>query len=155
MAQAILEAERLLPYAAADLCKLVGDVRNYPDFIPWLQRLHVIEETPRPDGGWEGVAEATVGWHALTERFSTRVRCAPEEGAVDVELVKGPFKSLVNRWRFKDAPQGAQVRFWIAYEFKNPVLQGLLKFHREHAARRIMRAFEEEAGRRLGAPAPR
>jgi coenzyme Q-binding protein COQ10 len=148
MSPAILEAEKTLPYAARDLCNLVGDVTSYPHFIPWLKGLRIASRKELGDG-WEGVAEATVGWHAITERFSTRVRVSPEEGKVDVDLVKGPFKTLVNRWRFSETPGGARVRFWISYEFKNPMLQGLLKFHREHASRRIMRAFEEEAARRL------
>jgi coenzyme Q-binding protein COQ10 len=148
MSAAILEAEKTLPFAARELCELVGDVRSYPHFIPWLKDLRIVSRKEIGEG-WEGVAEATVGWHAITERFSTRVRCRPEEGKVDVELVRGPFRTLANRWRFEAAPGGARVRFWIAYEFKNPVLQGLLKFHREHASRRIMRAFEEEAERRL------
>ncbi|MBL8550422.1 MAG: type II toxin-antitoxin system RatA family toxin [Hyphomonadaceae bacterium] len=153
MSVATIEAERTLPYSARDLCKLVGDVKSYPRFIPWLKALRILEQKPLGDGGWEGVAEATVGWKAITERFSTRVRCSPEEGAVDVSLVKGPFKSLANRWRFEEAPEGAPkgalVKFWVAYEFKNPVLQRLLTFQRAHAAARVMRAFEDEAKRRL------
>ena len=74
MAHTRIEAERILPYAPADLCRLVGDVREYPKFIPFLQSLRVTEEEPRAEGGWEGVAEAIVGWKAITERFSTSVR---------------------------------------------------------------------------------
>ncbi len=47
MSRTSLEAERILPYAPADLCRLVGDVRAYPEFIPWLQRLRVIKEEKR------------------------------------------------------------------------------------------------------------
>ena len=42
-----------------------------------------------------------------------------------------------------------RVKFWVAYEFKNPVLQRVLTFQRAHAAARVMRAFEDEAKRRL------
>lgn len=150
MAAVIIEKERRLPYAPADLCKLVGDVRAYPRFIPWLQHIDVLQETPRGEG-WEGVAEARVGWKGFSERFATKVVCAPERGELDVTLVRGPFKSLINRWRFAPTPEGgALVRFWIAYEFKNPILQGLAAANRTHAAQRILHAFEREAHRRLG-----
>lgn len=139
----------MLPFAPADLCRLVGDVRTYPQFIPFLQSLRVVKEEPRDAGGWEGVAEAVVGWKAIRERFSTTVRCEPAKGEVDVSLVSGPLHALDNRWRFEAHEKGARVRFWISYQFKNPLLQAAAAANRERLAARIMGAFEKEARRRL------
>ena len=150
MARTIIEAERVLPYAPADLCRLVGDVRVYPEFVPFLQTMRVLKEEPLVDGGWKGVAEAEVGWQAIKVKFSTSVRCEPGKGEVEVALVKGPLHSLANRWWFAPHENGAHVRYWIAYEFKNPVLQAAISANREKLAGRIMSAFEREARRRLG-----
>ena len=151
MARTVIEAERFLPYDPGDLCRLVGDVREYPKFVPWLKSLRVTKEEPRAEGGWEGVAEAIVGWRAITERFATTVRCEPAKGEVEVALVTGPFHSLENKWRFAPYGQGgAQVKYWIAYEFKNKLLQGAISANRDRLSRRIMEAFEREAKRRLG-----
>jgi coenzyme Q-binding protein COQ10 len=150
MARTRIEAERILPFAPADLCRLVGDVRTYPQFIPFLQSLRVTREEPRDAGGWEGVAEASVGWKAISERFSTTVRCEPAKGEVDVALVSGPLHALDNHWRFEPHDKGARVRFWISYQFKNPLLQAAVAANRERLAARIMGAFEKEARRRLG-----
>ena len=128
MSRTQIEAERVLPFAPADLCRLVGDVRTYPQFIPFLQSLRVVKEEPHDAGGWEGVAEAIVGWKAIRERFSTTVRCEPTKGEVDVSLVSGPLHALDNRWRFEAHEKGARVRFWIAYQFKNPLLQAAVAF---------------------------
>ena len=151
MSRTTIEARRTLPYACADLCRLVGDVRAYPEFIPFLTSLRVTEERPKPEGGWEGVAEAVVGWKAITERFATRVRCEPAKGEVDVALVKGPLHALENKWRFvANADGGADVRFWISYHFKNPLLQAAISANKDKLASRIMQGFEKEAKRRLG-----
>ena len=150
MSRTSIEAERVLPFAPVDLCRLVGDVRAYPQFIPFLQSLRVTREEPRDAGGWEGVAEAVVGWKAIRERFSTTVRCEPAKGEVDVSLVSGPLHALDNRWRFEAHEKGARVRFWISYQFKNPLLQAAVAANRERLAARIMGAFEKEARRRLG-----
>ena len=150
MTRTTIEAERILPYAPADLCRLVGDVRAYPQFIPWLQSLRVVKEEPRDDGGWEGVATAIVGWKAITERFSTSVRCEPAKGEVDVALVSGPFHALENRWRFEPHEKGAKVRFWISYQFKNPLLNAVVSANKDMVAARVMGAFEREAKKRLG-----
>ena len=150
MARTIIEAERVLPFAPGDLCRLVGDVRVYPEFVPFLKRLRVTKEEPREEGGWEGVAEAEVGWQAIKVMFATSVRCEPAKGEVEVALVKGPLHSLNNRWWFQPNENGAHVRYWIAYEFKNPVLQAAISANKDKLASRIMTAFEREAKRRLG-----
>lgn len=150
MGRTVIEAERILPYAPADLCRLVGDVRVYPEFVPFLKRMRVTKEEPRDEGGWQGVAEAEVGWKAITVHFSTSVRCEPTKGEVDVALVKGPLHSLANKWWFTAHEKGAHVRYWIAYEFKNPILQAAISANKDKLAGRIMQAFEREAKRRLG-----
>jgi coenzyme Q-binding protein COQ10 len=150
MARTNIVAERILPYPPADLCRLVGDVREYPKFIPWLKSLRIVKEEPRDEGGWEGVAAAIVGWQAITERFSTNVRCEPAKGEVDVSLVSGPFHALDNSWRFEPHGEGARVRFNISYHFKNPILQAAVATNKDKLAARIMGAFEAEAHRRLG-----
>lgn len=149
MARTIIEASRILPYAPDDLCRLVGDVRVYPQFVPFLQRLRVTKEEPLAEGGWQGIAEAEVGWKAINVHFSTSVRCEPAKGEVDVALVKGPLHALNNRWRFVPHEKGAHVSYWIAYEFKNPLLQAAISANKDKLAGRIMEAFEREARRRL------
>lgn len=150
MPRTIIEAERILPYAPADLCRLVGDVRIYPEFVPFLRTMRVTKDEKLPAGGWKGIAEADVGWQAIKVRFSTSVRCEPEKGEVEVALVKGPLHSLANRWWFKPHETGAHVRYWIAYEFKNPVLQAAISANKDRLSGKIMEAFEREARRRLG-----
>jgi coenzyme Q-binding protein COQ10 len=150
MARTVIEAERVLPYAPADLCRLVGDVRVYPEFVPFLKNMRVLREAPMADGGWQGVAAAEVGWKAITVHFSTAVRCEPAKGEVEVALVRGPLRSLQNKWWFTPHADGAHVRYWIAYEFKNGLLQAAISANRDKLAGRIMAAFENEARRRLG-----
>ncbi|MBU6374117.1 MAG: type II toxin-antitoxin system RatA family toxin [Alphaproteobacteria bacterium] len=151
MSATVVEAERRLPFSARDLCVLVGDVKSYPGFIPWIQSLRIVQETREGDG-WRGLAQAIVGWRGLRERFSTYVTCKPDDGVVDVKLADGPFRHLENRWRFTDdGAGGAIVRFWISYEFRNPLLNGLARVNRETAADKIIAAFEREATRRFAA----
>ncbi|MDX2232938.1 MAG: type II toxin-antitoxin system RatA family toxin [Hyphomonadaceae bacterium] len=149
MSAVTIEAERRLPYAPDALCEMVGDVRAYPSFIPWVLDMKVSGEREQ-DGVREAIAHVLVGWKSLRERFSTRVRSATAAGEVDVTLVSGPFRRLENHWRFlPDGQGGAIVRFWIAYEFKNPLLNTLVRVNRDRAAARIMAAFEKEAARRF------
>jgi coenzyme Q-binding protein COQ10 len=151
MVETVIEAQRSLPYPAEALCRMVGDVRRYPQFIPWIRSLRLLREQPLEGGGWEGVAEAVVGWKAITERFATKVRSDPARGSVEVDLVSGPFRSLKNHWRFQERSDGgADVAFFIRYEFRNPLLNALVRANQHRAADKIMQAFEAEAQRRFG-----
>ncbi len=83
---------RVLPYTPDELFELVGDVRRYPDFVPWISAMRVWNE--RADG--EGVtlldAEAAVGFSFLRERFATRVRRDRMNRRIEVQLLSGPFR---------------------------------------------------------------
>jgi coenzyme Q-binding protein COQ10 len=148
MSAKTLQAQRRLPYPPDALCRMVGDVRAYPEFIPWIEELRVTAER-HDSGAHECVAHVRVGWKHIQERFSTKVRCAAAEGEVDVALVSGPFRTLRNEWRFApDGTGGAIVNFSITYDFKNPLLNALVKANREKVVERIMAAFEKEATRR-------
>ncbi len=147
MTRTIVETKRRMPYAPGDLCALVADIRSYPRFIPWLRRLDVLSE--KQDGDVRvSVARAEVGWHAVKERFTTEVRASADE--VRVVLISGPFKSLENRWRFPADAHGTLVDFYVAFEFRSPILQALAHLNRDIASARIIAAFEAEAKRRFG-----
>jgi coenzyme Q-binding protein COQ10 len=147
MVRATIEAERRMQYPPADLAALVGDVKAYPTFIPWLQSVTVLSEST-VNGARELVARAEVGWKAIRERFTSKIRAT--ETAVDVGLIDGPFRHLENSWRFEpDGQGGSIIRFKIVYEFKSHFLQALVNANRSTVSDRIMKAFETEARRRF------
>lgn len=149
MARTVIDSERRLPFAPGDLRDLVADVRSYPSFLPWLQALEILSE--RDEGGvHEFTARAAVGWRALRERFTTKVRV--QGNRVDVALVDGPFKHLENSWRFLDSGKdgGSLVKFRIVFEFKSTLLQQVANMNRDIVADKIIGAFEKEAARRFG-----
>ena len=136
---------RTLPYRPDQLFDLVGDVERYPDFLPWVTRLQA--SARRSDG--EGVtvldAAAEVGFSIVHERFSTRVRLDEPAQAIDVDLISGPFRRLSNRWRFKEHPTGAELRFEIDFEFKSRLLEHLLAANFHRAVNRLIGCFEDRA----------
>lgn len=148
-----------LPYPAGDMFALAADVTAYPRFLPWVQDMK-IRDLPRESGDAEDVmcfiAEATIGYRAVRERFITRVRADRAAQRILVQLVSGPFKSLKADWRFTPLAAGSRVEFAIEYRFRNPLLQALLSAAFEPIVTRIMDAFVAEAHRRhgkAGAPA--
>lgn len=78
-----------------------------------------------------------VGYKAIRETFTSRVTLDPEALTVRSGLVDGPFRTLENRWSFAPAAGGADVRFFITYEFKSMLLQMLVGAMFEQAFRRF------------------
>jgi coenzyme Q-binding protein COQ10 len=136
-----------LPYRPEDLFDLAADVGRYPEFISWIQVLKVISEEESPERE-QCRAEVTVGFKGFSETFVTDVEARRGEMAIDVSLVRGPFRKLSNTWRFKPGPTGARVEFVIAFEFRNFVLQALADVNKGYAVKRVIDAFVAEAGRR-------
>lgn len=136
-----------LPFRSEDLFDLAADVERYPEFITWIRALKVSDRRSE-DGRSRCRAEATVGFKGFNETFVTDVDARRGELAIDVSLVRGPFRKLRNTWRLAPSVTGTRVDFLIEFEFRNFVLQALADANKTYAIRRVIDAFVKEAGRR-------
>ncbi len=144
----------MLPYTPDQMFALVGDVRAYPQFVPWLTQMRVWNETEIAPGVTALDAEAAVGFSMLRETFATRVTRDAEARQIDVSLLYGPFKRLRNHWAFTPHPSGTEVRFEIDFEFKSRLLDGLLAANMGRAVDKLIACFEARAAALYGAPTP-
>lgn len=146
---------KALPYTPDQLFELVGDVTRYPEFVPWITALRTWNARQLGGGVDTLDAEASVGFAFLKERFATRVRRDAANKQIDVSLLSGPFRKLVNRWRFIDAgAAGTRIEFDIEFQFKSRLLEGLLRANFHHAVERLMGCFEARAQALYGQPEP-
>jgi coenzyme Q-binding protein COQ10 len=142
---------RHLPYTPDQLFALVGDVDAYPDFVPWITGMRTWNLRTLGDGVEAVDAEAKVQFSFLKERFSTRVRRDAGAHAIDVDLLSGPFRKLVNRWRFVPEGKGTRVEFKIDFAFKSRMLDRVLSANFAQAVDRLMACFEGRAKALYGA----
>ena len=123
---------------------LVGDVANYPKFLPWTAAARVRSETDRGDHT-EMLADLVVSFKVFRETFGSRVLLWPALRQIDTSYLDGPFKHLESRWTFRDAEVGCEVSFEVDFEFKNRLLQGAAGMFFNEAMQRIVGAFEARA----------
>lgn len=124
---------------------LVADVERYPEFLPMCEALTVRERRER-DGLTVLLADMTVGYKAIRETFTSQVVLKPDERAIDVKYVDGPFRYMDNRWWFEPADGGrCDVHFFIEYEFKGRMLGMLMGAMFDRAFRMFAEAFERRA----------
>ena len=144
MATVVREHLRLF-HSADELFGLVLDVRAYPQFISQIKALRVLEED-----GDELTAEARVRYKFVAESFTSRVRADRSSRRIDVSFVSGPFRTLVNNWRFHPLSDGScLVDFYIEAEFKIGMLQMLLEANKARAGQVLVKRFSDEAERRF------
>jgi coenzyme Q-binding protein COQ10 len=149
-----LSEQLLIPHDADNLYELVRDIRGYPDFIRWIRKMNVSDETEDGQGAYTCTGEADVHFKGFDETFSTSVKANKPERTIEVRLARGPFRHLKNRWQFDPQPAHlgqarTRVHFFIDYEFKNPILGMLARSNSRLAVDKIMGAFRAEADRRF------
>lgn len=137
--------ERVLPYQPAELFRLVGDVRAYPEFIPWITAMRVTNEREAGEAVRTLDAEASVGFSFLRERFATRVTLDEPGLTVSVGLLRGPFRRLENRWGFQPHTVGTRLIFDIDFDFKSRMLDLVLAANFDRAVAKLIGCFESRA----------
>lgn len=137
--------ERVLPYQPEELFRLVGDVRAYPEFIPWITSMRVWNEKEVGEGLRSLDAEAAVGFSFLRERFATRVTLDEAARVVNVGLIRGPFRKLENRWAFQPHAVGTRLVFDIDFDFKSRMLDMVLAANFDRAVAKLIACFESRA----------
>jgi coenzyme Q-binding protein COQ10 len=138
------ETTRRVPFTAEQMFAVVADVERYPEFLPLCESLVV---DAREVGSTHTTLTATmdVGYHAIRERFKSRVTLRPQRREIDVVKIDGPFAYLANRWRFRDVQGGCEVHFYIDYAFASRMLALLMGAVFDKAVRKYTESFEARA----------
>lgn len=143
------------PYSVQQLFDLVADVANYPEFLPWCVAARITGQT---DDGF--LADLVIRFKHITESYTSRVRLSPPdttspEAQILVELVKGPFSHLSNRWHFApDGQGGCHVHFMLDFSFKTKLLDSLIGGLFGRATEKMVGAFSRRADDLYGTSHP-
>ena len=132
------------PYTAQQMYDLVADVGSYPKFLPWNSAARIRSRRPIP-GGEVMEADLVISFKVFRERFGSRVTLWPEVKKIETEYIDGPFKHMKSTWSFRDVEGGSEVDFFVDFEFRNAILQGIIGVVFNDAMQRVVRAFERRA----------
>jgi coenzyme Q-binding protein COQ10 len=140
-------AERqVVPYTPEQLFDLVADVGSYPRFLPWCVAARVRSRTET-----QLLADLTIGFGPFRESFSSRVTL-DRPNRVVVKYENGPFRYLNNQWDFSPNGTGAEVAFFVDFEFRSRILQAAIGVVFNEAVRRMVNAFLKRARDVYGPP---
>ena len=134
----------IVEHSAREMFALVDDIESYPRFLPWCSAAKVEERTPAL-----ARATLTVGMRGLRQSLTTQNELRPGE-AIDMRLVKGPFRRFAAAWRFKPlSAEACSVEFSLEYEMAGPLARMLEPLF-DRIADTMVDAFTRRAGELYG-----
>ena len=123
---------------------MVLDIEKYPEFVPWCIEGKIHNKNESEDLiSFNG--DLKVGKSILNETFFSQVSYYKEKNQIIVTNLDGPLKHLKNEWYFKEINNNTQLEFFIDFELKNPILNGIMKKSFELGLNKIAKSFEERA----------
>jgi coenzyme Q-binding protein COQ10 len=141
----VYETKHIVAHSAEEMFALVGQVEDYPTFLPLCEELKVKHREHR-NGKEVLVATMTVGYGMIRESFTTGVHLDNANRTILVEYLDGPFTFLENRWQFQPEGEGAcQIDFYIAYAFRSRLFERLVGGLFAKAVEKYTGAFEARA----------
>jgi ribosome-associated toxin RatA of RatAB toxin-antitoxin module len=134
----------IVEHSAEEMFALVDDIESYPRFLPWCKAAVVEERTPT------GVrATLSVGMKGVRQSFTTQNQIRPAE-AMEMRLVRGPFRRFSAAWRFKPlSAEASTVEFALEYEMAGPFAR-LLEPLFDRIADTMVDAFTRRAAELYG-----
>lgn len=138
---------RPLPHKPEQLFDLVADVGRYPEFLPWCVGARILSRSET-----NLRADLAIGFKGIREHFTSQVVLDRPNLRIDVTYENGPFKYLVNHWRFEPlGEERCMLDFHVDFEFRSRILDVLIGKLFDEAVRRMVRAFKDRADALYGA----
>ena len=132
--------EKFLPHSPQQMFDLVADVAQYPHFLPLAGHADPLAEVME--------ADLVISFKLFRERFGSRVTLLPTQGQILTQYLDGPLRDLQSVWQFaqgQTGPTSCKVIFDVDFEFRNPILGGVIGLVFGEAMTRVVRAFETRA----------
>jgi ribosome-associated toxin RatA of RatAB toxin-antitoxin module len=141
----------LIWYSPEEMFRLVTDVDQYKNFLPWCHQSKVLQSS-----GLEMDAEVGIGMAGLNQVFVTH-NTHIENREVHMKLIKGPFSNLDGTWTFEPVGDNSQrackVTLSLEYGFSSPTLAAVVGPVFDKIAASLVDAFVKRAEQVYGADA--
>ncbi|EHA24297.1 hypothetical protein ASPNIDRAFT_129592, partial [Aspergillus niger ATCC 1015] len=155
-----LTATRTLPHPPAPLFDIISSVESYSSFLPFLTASTVTHRDPTTN--YPTRAFLTVGYGPLSETFTSKVTCDPENWVVEAQSGakygvgkkdgqgfpgedEGLFEYLSTRWELESQGEGkgTVVRLDIRFEFRSQLHAAMMGAVEGQMAGVMVEAFEK------------
>ena len=135
----------LLWYSPREMYDLVIDVEQYPQFLPWCERVEVLQRE-----GDTMTARLHMAYAGVRQAFTTRNEHVNGRSVL-LHLVDGPFSLLDGLWQFQPigggdaAEKACRIEFQLDYAFSSKPLEAVLSPVFDKVANTLVDRFVQRA----------
>jgi ribosome-associated toxin RatA of RatAB toxin-antitoxin module len=141
----IIKRSALVPYTPRQMFELVNNIEDYPRFLPWCHKSHIINKDEK-----EVTATLDIAWSGIHKSFTTRNHLFPY-GKVGIELVEGPFHHLEGVWEFTPmGEEGCKINLHLEFEVAGSFIDRMIEPIFNHIANSLVDAFCKRAAEVYG-----
>jgi len=118
-----IQRTALVHYSPAEMFRLVNDIDDYANFLPWCRSAHIISQDMQAQEIREIVASVEIAKGILNKTFTTRNTLTADK-RIDMMLVDGPFKKLQGYWQFDTlkTENACKVNLELDFEFDGALI---------------------------------
>ena len=139
---------RHVNFTPEQIFAVIADVGSYKEFLPLVERSTVRNRKPTVDNYESFSADLVIGYKkmGIHESFSSQVETSLANLSVSAVSSGNAVKKLISSWQITAVGDAkSDITFAVDYEMKSHMLQMLLGGMFDHAARKVMGAFEARA----------
>tara|TARA_Y100000816_G_scaffold93603_1_gene64841 strand:- start:884 stop:1327 length:444 start_codon:yes stop_codon:yes gene_type:complete len=136
---------RIVSFSKEKMFKLVADIDNYSDFLPWCNNSKIINREIK-NGHEILIADLEIGYDQFIYTYRSEVILLNDMSSINVKNVDGPFKYLRNEWKFNEINENkCEINFEIDFELNVSLLDYLMKKFFDMAFQKMVEAFINRA----------
>ena len=132
--------EDILDFSDDQLYKLVADIEDYPQFVPWCNKAQIIERNDDIV-----LADLFVNFKGITGKYTSRVLLDYDKKEISVESTQGVFEYLHQGWKFIKVGNKTRVEFDINFKVRNKLLNKIIGIMFDQACIKMITAFKSYA----------
>ncbi|MCB6182126.1 type II toxin-antitoxin system RatA family toxin [Leeia sp. TBRC 13508] len=135
-----VEQSVLVEHTAEQMYRLVEQIEEYPNFLPWCSGSSVTSRSNE-----ETVGTLHMNYHGVKSHFTTQNKKIPFQ-KIDMALLDGQFKTLSGSWFFTPLGEDAcKVELKLQYQFSSTILEKLIGPVFNRISHNLVEAFVERA----------
>ena len=136
---------RIVSFSKEKMFKLVADIDNYSDFLPWCNNSKIINRESKK-GHEILIADLEIGYDQFIYTYRSEVILLNDMSSINVKNLDGPFKYLQNEWKFNEINENkCEINFEIDFELNVSLFDFLMKKFFDMAFQRMVEAFINRA----------
>ena len=138
--------EQIINFSKDQMFDLVADIESYSQFLPWCDNSSIISTESEDNGNTMVIADLDIGYKSLSYTYRSEVILSKNKDYIKVNHVEGPFKHLINKWRFEDLSNNqCKVSFFIDFELSSKIFNLLMNEFFDVAFKRMVSSFQNRA----------